>query len=440
MSSLVLASVPIHGHVAPLLPVARALVARGDRVRFLTGSRFADAVRATGAEHIALPEDADFDDRTVTSRYPEREQLSPVNAIAFDFEHIFVRPGEHQLSALRELFAAEHTAAVVCDPLFIGGALLVEAPRAERPPVIVAGLVPLNLPSPGLAPFGMGLPPLGGFAGALRNGLLAHVSRRLFRGVDRAAEEISLRVNGHAPRGPVLEWLPRADAVCQLTVASFEYPRPEDAASVVFTGPLTASAATEHPLPEWWSDLDGTRPVVHVTQGTIANDDLGELVAPTLAALADKDVLVVVTTGGTPVSELGPLPANARAAEFLPYDALLARTDVFVTNGGYGGVQFALRHGVPLVVAPGKEDKVEVTARVAWSQTGVNLRTQRPTPRAVARAVRSVLSDRRYRDAARRIGADIAASPGVDGFLDAVDSVITHAAPDDAEPVAQRSA
>ena len=35
-----------------------------------------------------------------------------------------------------------------------------------------------------------------------------------------------------------------------------------------------------------------------------------------------------------------------------------------LTNGGYGGVQYALAHGVPLVVAGDTEDKPEVAARV----------------------------------------------------------------------------
>ena len=39
------------------------------------------------------------------------------------------------------------------------------------------------------------------------------------------------------------------------------------------------------------------------------------------------DVLVVVATGGAPVEELGELPVNARAAAFLPYDALFPRLD-----------------------------------------------------------------------------------------------------------------
>ncbi len=163
---------------------------------------------------------------------------------------------------------------------------------------------------------------------------------------------------------------------------------------------------------------------MHVTQGTIANDDLGELILPTLQGLADSDVLVVVATGGRPVADLGPLPANARAAEFLPYAELFARTDVFVTNGGYGGVQFALAHGVPVVVAPGKEDKVEVAARVVWSGTGVNLRRQRPSAGRVRRGVGRVLTDPRFRTAAARMGAELRAAPGAAGFAAVVDDVV----------------
>jgi UDP:flavonoid glycosyltransferase YjiC (YdhE family) len=71
------------------------------------------------------------------------------------------------------------------------------------------------------------------------------------------------------------------------------------------------------------ADLDETQPVVHVTQGTIADIDYGQAIAPTLRALAEEDVLVVVTTGGRPLDTLPTLRANARAATYLPCDELL---------------------------------------------------------------------------------------------------------------------
>jgi UDP:flavonoid glycosyltransferase YjiC (YdhE family) len=95
-------------------------------------------------------------------------------------------------------------------------------------------------------------------------------------------------------------------------------------------------------------------------------------------------------TGGRPLDTLPPLPANARAAAYLPYDELLPRTAVYVTNGGYGGVQYALRHGVPIL---------------------------------------DVLDEPRYRQASQRISADIAASGGCSVVADVVDDIVRKPAP-----------
>jgi UDP:flavonoid glycosyltransferase YjiC (YdhE family) len=75
---------------------------------------------------------------------------------------------------------------------------------------------------------------------------------------------------------------------------------------------------------------------------------------------------------------------------YRPYDELLPRTSVYVTNGGYGGVQYALRYGVPIVATGDKEDKPEVGARVAWSGVGRRIRTERPTPVALRRDILAV--------------------------------------------------
>ena len=425
MQDILFASVPIHGHVAPLLPLVRHFVQRGDRVRFITGSRFAEAVRDAGAEHIALTGLADFDDRTVVENLPPgRDGLSPVKAIAFDMEHIFIRPVRDQYAAVRAALGARPADALIVDPTFFAGSVIAALPAAERPPVIVAGVLPLSYPSRDVAPFGTGTPPMPGVLGRLRNAVLATMTRTVVFGrVQRVADEVQCALIGIPMGWPFLEWLPHADAVIQLAVPSFEYPRPDAPDTLHFTGPAFAPTSG-HGLPDWWGDLDAAPSVVHVTQGTIANDDLTELILPTIRGLAGGDVLVVVSTGGVPVDRLGELPPNVRAAEFLPYAELFAHTDVFVTNGGYGGTQFALSHGVPIVVAPGKEDKVEVAARVAWSGVGINLKTQRPTPDAIAAAVNTVLEEPRFRAAAQRIGADIEASPGAAGFAETVDRVI----------------
>lgn len=427
MSSVVIATVPFHGHVMPLLAVARHLVERGDRVRFITGARFADVVRATGAQHVPLPAEADFDDRQDWAEvFPERAGLKGARAIAFDVENVFLRPIRAQHDAVLAAHAAEPADVVLTDPAFAGGAILLGHPVGTRPPLVVCGVIPLTIASRDTAPYGMGLTPLRGPFGLLRNAVLNAVAdRTVTRGGQRLADEASRDVHGRPLGHPVLDWPRHAEAIVQLTVPEFEYPRSDAPETLHFVGPLSAAPGSPVPLPPWWDELDGGRPVVHVTQGTVANRDYRQVIAPTLTALAGQDVLVVVSTGGRPLDGLPDLPANARAAEYLPYDQLLPRTTVFVTNGGYGGVQQALRHGVPVVTSGGKEDKPEVGARIAWSGVGIRLKSETPSVKAVGDAVGAVLHEPRYRARAEAIAGSMARSGGVDRMFQIIDGLST---------------
>lgn len=424
MASIIIAAVPVHGHVTPLLAVARHFTERGDRVRFLTGSRFAEAVRTAGAEHIALPADADYDDRQDwDTTFPERAGLPKAKSLAFDVEHVFVRPGRAQHDAIMAMHETETAGAMLTDPAFTGGAFLLGHPLGERPPILVCGVIPLMIASRDTAPYGMGLTPLRGPLGRLRNALLAGLAARtVFPRAEEVAADVNRELFGLPLPFPVLDWPRHAEAIAQFTVPEFEYPRPDAPRTLHFVGPISATGS-QAPIPPWWEEIDGSRPVVHVTQGTIANRDYRQIIAPTLQALAKDDLLVVVSTGGRPLDTLPPLPANARAAAFLPYDALLPRTDVYVTNGGYGGVQYALRHGVPIVTSTGREEKPEVAGRICWSGVGRRLNTETPTPAAVGAAVHAVLTDPSYRVAAQRIAARMAQTRGTTHLGELVDQL-----------------
>lgn len=412
MISVLLTATPVRSHVTPLLSIAEALVAAGDRVRFLTGTRFRDDVLATGADFLPLPPEADYDDRDIDAAFPGRRGLSGPAGIRYDMIEIFLRPVPAQLRAVREAIAAESTDAVLAESMFAAAAVLSGLPRAERPLLVNLGILPLALKDPDVAPFGLGITPMRGPLGRLRNAVLTLGAEKVvFAPVQRFANEIARAETGHALPRFFLDWPAGADHIVQFTVPEFEYPRRGLPDTVHFVGPVARSRPSAIPVPEWWDDLAGRR-VVHVTQGTVATGEW-TLIEPAVRALAGDDVIVVVSTGGRPVDTLPDnLPANVRVAEFLPYDRLLPQTDVFVTNGGYGGVHYALEHGVPIVVAGRTEDKTEVSARVAWSGVGIDLRTDNPAPDKVAAAVRTVLTDERYRLRAEAIGDSIRRSPG----------------------------
>lgn len=430
MYSLLLCSTPVHGHVTPLLAVARALVDAGHDVRFLTGRRYREAVERTGARWVPLPAAADYDDGDVDASFPERRGLTGVAGAKWDLEHIFLAPAAAHLAAVDALIRERPVDTVLSEALFLGSLPLLMRPRAERPAVLALGIVPLGLRSRDTAPFALGIPPMPGPLGRARNAALTWSTDRLvFADLQRSAERVVRETTGATLTEPVMNYPALADAVVQFTVPAFEYPRSDLVTPVHFVGPVSLGGASSEPdaaLPDWWDELDEPRPVVHVTQGTVANADLEDLVLPTLRALADRDVLVVASTGGREVPA-AKLPANARVAPYLPYDRLFPKLAAFVTNGGYGGVHFALAHGVPILATGDTEDKAEVSARVAWSGAGLRLRPRRGRigERAVGRAVQRLLTEPAFRAHASRIGVDVQAAPGASGILAVLDELLT---------------
>ncbi len=379
---------PARGHVGPTKPVVAALLAAGHEVAVVTGARYRETFEALGAAVSVLPAEADFDETDLDGTIPGRAGKRGLRLARFELTN-FVRALPHQLSVM-DL----DVDVVLCDPLMMAGLALVR--RARRPRLLTLGFLPFMPPVP---------------TGPPGHPLRGAVLKALVPWVTGPAQQLARELPGGDPGMLFTDWPLHGDGVLQMTCPSFEYPRA--GAPLHFIGPTTESRPDEHPLPPWWADLDGSRPVVHVTQGTVANDDLGRLVEPTIAALAGEDVLVVATTCGGRLRP-GPLPANVRVADFLPYDELLPRCAAMVSNGGYGGVNHALRSGVPLVVVGASEDKREVAARVTWSGAGIGRARASASPRTLRRAVRAVLDDPRYRDRARELAAEMAAGPSMD--------------------------
>jgi UDP:flavonoid glycosyltransferase YjiC (YdhE family) len=162
----------------PILTVARHLVSAGHRVRMLTGSRFAQAVSATGAEFVALPEEADFDDRDLDAAFPERRNHKGIAALRYDILQVFIAPAYHQHRALQHLFSQEQANAVLSDFAF-AGMLPILLSGQPRTPLIILGVLPLTLPSVDTAPYELGLPPSASPLGRVRNRALNALVQRV---------------------------------------------------------------------------------------------------------------------------------------------------------------------------------------------------------------------------------------------------------------------
>lgn len=408
MARILVTTMPIPGHINPMMPIVGTLLERDHDVAWYTGRLFRRSVEKTGARYLPIQAGLDLD-LTDDAVLPERHRLSGVAQLKYYLKHLFLDSAPGQVEDLEAALAQWDADVILSDLTFVGGLYV-----AERggPPCAMLAATAYPLESRDTAPYGLALPPSATPWGRVRNTILnAWVNRVVFADVNRYARRIRARLGLPPTRFPFMESARHLPALLlQATGESFEYPRSDYPPTLRFIGPLLHRPPEGFHPPPWWDELDSGRPVVHVTQGTIATDH-SQLMVPTIQALAEEDVLVVATTAGRPVEEfpLRPLPDNVRMEQFVPYHFLLPRVDVIVTNAGYGGVQFALAHGVPLVAAGRTEDKAEVSARIEWAGVGITFQTESPSPERLRKAIRTILADGRFQARARQIQADFAA-------------------------------
>lgn len=139
-----------------------------------------------------------------------------------------------------------------------------------------------------------------------------------------------------------------SDAVIQTGTASLDFPRRNNNPKVRYVGALLPhrAAALAPDAREAEAGSPYARTVV-VTQGTVDNKDPGKLMVPTIEALKDTASLIIVATCGVGTEELRrryPQP-NVLVEDFVYFARVFPATDVFVTNGGFGGVLLSLSHG-----------------------------------------------------------------------------------------------
>ena len=116
----VLCTTPAQGHTAPLLSIARRLVADGHEVVFFTTEHYRDKVEATGARLLPFAQDCDAHDLMVAN--PEREAAAKrgTRGVKDDLRRIFVGPSTGQYRDLAQLLETFPADVIVVDTMFFG--------------------------------------------------------------------------------------------------------------------------------------------------------------------------------------------------------------------------------------------------------------------------------------------------------------------------------
>jgi UDP:flavonoid glycosyltransferase YjiC (YdhE family) len=384
------ACIPQAGHLGPLLPLARQLVAEGGEVIVAGGPSIGTAADAAGLPAAVVGPDLDewFGRLAARTRGQPGAGLAPERVERYFVPRLFAEIGldlmADGLSDLVRRWAPE---------------LLVFEPYALAAPLVAAGC---------------GVPAVQHTIGLPFDPILAEVVQDAVTPAWVAAglpapdaDPVALTVDICPPS---LAGAAPSPAGRPSETGRQSRARGQSRARRQPMRPVPLPVAGPLPVELPYRD----RPLVYLTLGTFSNNALAVFGAA-LRALADLPVQVLVTAGDdATAAALGEPPDNAVITGFVPQAAILPHCAAVVHHAGAGTTFGLLAHGLPSVALPQSADNFSIARRLAATGTARALMPGTVTVDALRAAVADVLGQASYRVAATRLATEIAAMPPPD--------------------------
>lgn len=394
MATILAYTSPALGHLLPISALLSELSRRGHTVHVRTLS--------TGVEigqRLGFTTDA-IDPRIERIELDDWKATNPVASLKLSVA-AFGRRAVHEVTDLAEKVARAHPDALLVDVNCWGA-----QSAADAGPIPWACFSPYTPPlrSPGVPPFGLGLRPMSGAVGRMRDAAVrTAVVGRLEKVMLPPINTIRAKVNV-GPVASMDEFLRRSPLLLVASGKPFQYPQTDWGDAVQMIGPCVLDPSPNTDT-DWLASVD--RPIVLVTTSSEKQAD-GNLVQTAMTALADEPVHVVATVPAGQPDGIATSP-NATVCQFVPHGVVLDRAVCAVTHGGMGATQKALAHGVPVCVVPYGRDQFEVARRVEVARCGTRLPAKKLSPPRLRTKVREAMT---MTAGARRVAVGFAATGG----------------------------
>lgn len=374
-----------HGHVTPNLPVLAELVRRGWHVRAFAAEPSAAAITATGAEHLSY----------------DPPLLPPPALVGMTNEKWSEEAPDHFLGVIKA--AAGVVALAERDrPDVIAFDSSMWAPArvaAARAGAAAVQLLPILINTEPFTPE------------SVREGEPDPEAERA--GLASFAEILSSLFEEHGLVGATAEEFAASPGEQRIVYVPREF-HPDGeryGEEYTFAGPGLPALPAE----PTWTPPPGSPPLLLLSLGTTSNDRL-DLFTGCIAAFADSPWHVVITLGGRiKPEELGPLPPNVEAHQWIPHAEVLSHATAYVSNAGVSSLMEALALAVPIVAVPSHVEAVTNSARLTELGLGRTLLPESANGATVREAVEAVAADPGVRAAlaAMREAIERAGGPAV---------------------------
>lgn len=398
--AIILATFEGGGHVTPAAQFGRRLQADGARLRFVSD----EASRAAAAGLPFQPW------RRAPNRRPGAEAAAPLRDHLRAFwppalvrslcDEVICAPALAYAEDLLAMLREEPADLIICNELLLGALLAGE--KAGVPVVSFSANIWPYPTRADLPPFGPGFRP-GTKEWHSRRDTFARDWTFSLYDTGLPALNAARAALGLPPLAHVLDQLRMLRLSLLATARAFDFGLESVPEPFAYAGPLLET-------PPWAGRWQPSRPDLPHVLISFSSTQMGQrgTLRRCIAALRGLPLRGVLTLG--PAVEPDSLPA-AEHVEILrgaAHDDILPHCTAAIVQGGHGSVIRPLLHGVPLLCLPLGRDNADNAARVAEAGAGL-VRGGRAPAWRIRRALRPLLEQPHYRDAARRLGQAIAA-------------------------------
>jgi MGT family glycosyltransferase len=388
MSRFLFVVPPFAGHIFPTVAVGQQLSDRGHQVAWTGDPSILRPLLPPGANLI--PVSAEFSGQTLAELRGRSQGLRGAAAFQFLWAEVLIPLAVSMIPGVTAAVKGFRPDVLVADQQALAGALVA---RQRGLPWATSATTSAELTDQFSA-----MPKLGAWA----QQCLSDFQRDF-----AVSDPADLRFSEH---------LVLAFTTTALVGSTREFP-----GHYVFVGPSIGARTGASDFPCSWL-LSGRQHVL-VTLGTL-NQEAGQRFFATavaaVAPLADRLQVIMVA----PPHLIHPHPDHVLVREFVPQLDLLPHLHAVVSHAGHNTVCEALAHGVPLVVAPIRDDQPVIAGQVVNAGAGTRVHFGRVSASELRGAITDVLDDPSYRIAARRIQTSFIAAGGATAAADHLEKLL----------------
>ena len=386
MKKIALFSIPAHGHTNPMLPVAKELVERGNKVRFYSFNEFEQKINNTGAVFVScdsfLPE--------LTSE--EEQKIKNISLTEMSIQDIRITLAMNDF--LEKEFKEFKPDVVYTDSVCFWGKL--NAWKYNVPMVVSTSTFAFNE-----------------FSSKYRKLKPAELADMIF-GLPKISKELkTLEPYGYHVKN-TLSLVQNDNSTDSIVYTSENFQPCSESFSdhYLFAGPSVFSKV----MPLKKKD----RPLVYISMGTVINER-PDFYSKCIEALKALNVDVIISYGKfMDISILGTLPENVKAYPYVDQLDVLSKTDVFITHCGMNSVSESLYMAAPMVLYPQTCEQYAVARRVTEINAGTMLSDD--SAEGIKNAVQEILNNASYAEAALKCSEEFRSCPGTKGAAEFIEN------------------